>query len=212
MNPDWMKNVFDYIYVNNKWHNEESISGPGSSLHNTAAIRRCLPDLLKELDIRVLLDIPCGDFYWMKEMDLNLDRYIGADIVADMTRSNTERYADPETGRWQFLTLDITKDPLPDADLVFCRDCLVHFSIEDIHRALNNIRRSGARYLLTTTFTNRTSNPDITTGQWRPLNLLADPFRLPAPMRLLSEEYTGSRGQYPDKQLGLWEIASLRSQ
>ena len=204
-----MKQVFDHIHRNNEWKDEESISGPGSSLANTEAIRRWFPRLIRELDIRVLLDIPCGDFHWMKTMDLELDAYIGADIVEELTRANIEKYCTPDYTNRQFLTLDITCDPLPDADLIFCRDCMVHFSDKDVGRAIENIRRSGARYLLTTTFCNRPSNPEITTGQWRPLNLQAAPFRLPAPERLISEEYAGSNGNYTDKQLALWKTRDL---
>jgi len=204
-----MKEVFGHIYKNNEWKNEESISGPGSSLANTEAIRRWFPDLIRELDVRVLLDIPCGDFHWMREMELELEAYIGADIIEDLTRTNIEKYCSPEHNNRQFLTLDITSDPLPDADLIFCRDCLVHFSNADVVRAIENIRLSGARYLLTTTFSARTSNPEIITGQWRPLNLQAAPFRLAGPERLISEEYTGSNGNYPDKHLGLWKVSEL---
>ena len=204
-----MQQVFEHIYRNKVWKNKESISGPGSNLANTEVVLRWLPRLIRDLEVRVLLDIPCGDFHWMKEMDLELDVYIGADIIEELMRTNLEKYCTPEHTNRQFMTLDITSHSLPDADLIFCRDCLVHFSDVDVGRAINNIRRSGARYLLTTTFTNRLSNTDIITGQWRPLNLQAAPFRLPLPERLISEEYTGSNGNYSDKQLALWKIGDL---
>lgn len=209
MNPGWMKQVFNYIYSNNKWNNRESISGNGSNLANTIALRSWLPGLLQELEVRVLLDIPCGDFYWMKEVLLNIDTYIGADIVEELVRLNQEKYGSSTPVERRFEIMDITGSRLPRADLIFCRDCLVHFSNTDVFRALENLRKSEAIYLLATTFTERQTNAEITTGQWRPLNLQADPFSLPEPLRLISEEYTGSRGHYPDKQMGLWEISSL---
>jgi hypothetical protein len=44
--------------------------------------------------------------------------------------------------------LDLVRDPLPRADAVLCRDCLIHLSLEEGRRAPENIRRSGAAYLL----------------------------------------------------------------
>jgi hypothetical protein len=44
-------------------------------------------------------------------------------------------------------------------------------SVNDIFLALNNICESNSKYLLTTTFTERSCNADIATGQWRTLNL-----------------------------------------
>ena len=69
--------------------------------------------------------------------------------------------------------------PLPAADAVLCRDCLVHFSLADVWAALGNIRDSGARYLIATTFSDRTYNDDAHTGCWRTLNMEAPPFAFP---------------------------------
>ncbi len=103
------------------------------------------------------------------------------------------------------------KDELPEVDLIFCRDCLVHFSHSDIFKALTNIRRSGAIYLLTTTFSGRKENHDINTGEWRVLNFEAAPFHFPPPLRLLVENCTqqNSKGAYKDKSLGLWKISDF---
>jgi SAM-dependent methyltransferase len=204
-----MRQVFSHIHRHNAWKNAESVSGPGSTLTNTAAIRRQLPALFEAFSVRSLLDIPCGDFVWMKEIAGCVEHYIGADIVEALIRANTARYGEPEYAHARFVTLNLADDALPAVDVIFCRDCLVHFSFHDIDRALANIKRSGSRYLLTTTFPARQTNADITTGQWRPINLQAAPFNLPEPLRLISEEYTGSRGHYPDKSLGLWEIAAI---
>ena len=49
-----------------------------------------------------------------------------------------------------------------------------HFS------AVGNFRRSGAEYLIPTTFVDDRPNPDIATGEWRPLNMQRPPFFVPA--------------------------------
>ena len=70
--------------------------------------------------------------------------YIGADIVEALPRENEKRFGGPQSNR-RFVHLDLTRDPLPRADAVLCRDCLVHLSFEHIFRAIDNIRGSGAQ-------------------------------------------------------------------
>ena len=77
--------------------------------------------------------------------------------------------------------LDCTRDPLPAADLLFCRDCLVHLSFADIRRTLANLQASDISCLLTTTFPGAEANEDIVTGDWRVLDLERAPFHLPPP-------------------------------
>ena len=48
-------------------------------------------------------------------------------------------------------------------------------------QAFANLRRSGATWLLTTTFLEHHENADIEYGDWRMLNLTCAPFNLPAP-------------------------------
>ena len=81
-----------------------------------------------------------------------------------------------------FEVIDLTKDHLPSTDLLFVRDCLVHLSFENIHNAIKNIKESGSKYLLTTTFPDCKSNYDIKTGSWRKINLLKAPFHFPKPI------------------------------
>ncbi|GAB6041081.1 class I SAM-dependent methyltransferase [Endothiovibrio diazotrophicus] len=198
---------FRLIYDENLWGDGESRSGTGSNLANTAAIRAALPPLLERLAVRSVLDVPCGDFHWFKEMDLTLEHYYGADVVAPLIDSNRRHYGGP---RHHFAVLDLTRDPLPSVDLILCRDLLVHLAEGQVWDALANIKRSGARYLLTTTFTDEgRDNGDIPTGIWRPLNLTRPPYRFPPPLEVIDEGYLGEGGIYADKSLGLWEVASL---
>ena len=147
----------------------------------------------------------------MKETALPVDRYIGADIVPEIIAQNIERYAAADR---EFIVCDVVNEVPPRADLVLCRDCLVHLSHDEIHAVLENFRRSGATWLLTTTFTNRDENWEIETGDWRPINLELAPYNLPAPVELLNEqsnEIDPNLGAFPDKSLGLWHLGDLAS-
>jgi SAM-dependent methyltransferase len=195
--------TFTKKFYRHQARNMDSLSGPGSDLAQTAAVRRRLPELLREFNCSSLLDLPCGDFYWMNTLALDID-YVGGDIVAELIERNQRQF---QGARRRFLQLDLQRDELPASDLVLCRDCLVHFSNRDIVLALENIKRSGCRYLLTTTFVDRDRNSDIVTGKWRPLNLQRPPFALPAPIELIDEAHPVQR--FRDKHLGLWRIDDI---
>ena len=198
--------VFDKIYRTNAWGDPDTYSGAGSNTTNTAVIRERLPLLLKELGVRTILEIPCGDFFWMKDLPLDVDRYIGADIVRDIIAANKKKFECP--GKI-FIVLDILSDSLPTVDLILCRDCLAHFSHNNIKRALTNMKKSNSRYVLTSTTISRNENPDITTGSFRPLNLQIAPFSFPDPITIFNEQCLYGNGIYFDKSLGVWEIKNL---
>jgi hypothetical protein len=198
--------TFRDIYRRHHWSGSGSPSGAGAADAQTARLQTGLPALLAELAVATLLDLPCGDFSWMRTVELPAVRYIGADLLPELIAPLEERYGD---SRRRFLVLDITVDDLPVADLLLCRDCLVHLSLADIRRALRNVVRSDIPYILTTTFPAGASNEEIVTGDWRPLDLERAPFSFPPPLRLLEEGCTEGGGRFGDKSLGLWRVTEL---
>ena len=171
---------FTKIYNSNHWNSLESRSGEGSTFENTQNIREQLPDLLKKYQINTLLDVPCGDFNWMRFVVESLSvKYIGGDIVKDLINKNNQFYSDTNI---KFIHLDLTKGPLPTADLVLCRDCLFHLSYEDIKNTLEVFLSSSIDYLLTTSNAAldgpRLTNYNIDTGDMRNLDFFAPPFDL----------------------------------
>lgn len=201
-----LKDKFREIYLNNTFGGDKSRSGAGSDLVQTAAIRIELPKLIKELEIKSFIDAPCGDWFWMQETPLEVESYLGIDIVEKLIESN-QQFA---TEFRKFLCLNIVEDELPNADLIFCRDCLVHLNYDDIYKVIANFKRSQARYLLTTTFTDRSKNVDLVGKDiWRTLNLQQAPFNFPPPLLLINENCTEVNGQFADKCLGLWRLDEL---
>lgn len=201
-----MKDVFQNIFDKRAWGVGESVSGPGSSVEATKQIIQVLPDILNQFQIKSVLDAPCGDFNWMRHISGYIKQYIGVDIVPSIIGRNNIIY---QAGHIKFLNLDLTVDPLPKTDLIFCRDCLVHFSYQDIRKAITNFKRSGSTYLLTTTFCRRTVNCDIATGGWRPLNLQIEPFIFPVPKLTILENCMEGNGQFADKSLSLWLLDDI---
>jgi hypothetical protein len=193
---------FTAIYENQFWVDDQSRSGGGSNLYATEKIRKAIPGLFLKYGVRSVLDIPCGDFFWFKEMNLDLERYVGGDIVVPLITLVAEKYTSPTRS---FGVMDLTKDVLPDCDLILVRDCFIHLSFESIFAALRNITQSKIRYLLTTHFADVVANVDIETGSYHALNLCEPPFNFPPALELI-DDY--AKGLTPH-QLGLWRVDDL---
>jgi 2-polyprenyl-3-methyl-5-hydroxy-6-metoxy-1,4-benzoquinol methylase len=201
-----MRRVFGAIHETRAWGECESASGPGSTRERTAAFLPDLIALVESLGVSTLLDAPCGDFNWAGPLADAVEHYIGVDVVPELVEQNRRRWSSP---RRQFLCRDIVSERLPAADLVLCRDALVHLANADVAATLANLRRTGARHLLATTFVGDRENVDIVTGDWRPLNLERPPFSLPRPLALVDERCHHSGGGYSDKMLALWRFSDL---
>ena len=80
--------IFTKIYNTNTWNSKESKSGSGSTLHMTQSIQKYIPLIVKEYNIKHFMDVPCGDFNWMKEIIHTIPNYVGCDIVSDLIESN----------------------------------------------------------------------------------------------------------------------------
>ena len=206
------KKKFNFIYNTNYWSSKESRSGTGSTLDNTQIVRKGLNLVIKSYNIKNILDIPCGDFSWMMhflEQQKNLN-YVGGDIVSNLIRDLSEKYT---TKNISFRQIDLIKDDLPKADLLFCRDCFMHLSNEDIKMSLKNFLRSDIKYLMASNNINESlkSNINIQTGEYRKVNLFLPPFNLPKKNLLNIDDIMVSKSNiYQDERvMSLWSKDQL---
>jgi len=197
---------FELIYNENFWESDESRSGIGSEIENTKEALKALEYIIKEYRIKSIIDVPCGDFNWMSKMDLKNINYRGYDIVRSVIKDNNKKF---KKSNISFFHSDITDSKLDKADLMIVRDCLVHFSIEDIKKSIFRIKQSRSKYLVSTSFVNVEKNIDIYTADWRPINLEKEPFNFPKPLVTINEKCQEMDGIYVDKSLCLWEINKL---
>jgi hypothetical protein len=203
-----MQQKFTSIEEQDVWKYDQA-----ARVASTAKLRAQLLTFIDEADIESMVDFPSGRFSWQRELLREADirrgidiKYIGADIVSSITKENQLRH-----GMHAFHTLDLTSDPIPAADLLLVRDCLVHFTDDQIWSALRNIAGAPVRYVALTTFPTRENiarSDWSALNFWRALNLLAEPFSLPFPLWILVEHGVGN--PYADKALCIWEIESLR--
>ena len=196
---------FDLLHRLGIYHSPESVSGYAATMQETAVMRAALPRIIQERGITSMLDIPCGDFYWMQRVPLNID-YTGADVVPELVSENQKRYGGAKR---RFVLLDATHDTLPTVDLIHCRDLLIHLSNSDCRAALTNFAASGSRFLLTSHFAARTENPDIVSGDFRPINLTCPPFNFPPPLEVINEASALGEGAFTDRSMALWRLADI---
>jgi SAM-dependent methyltransferase len=176
---------FQRIHDTNLWGAAASPSGLGSEIDATAVLRDELPRLFEKLGVTSLLDAPCGDAGWINIASLRV-RTIGVDIVPSLIESLQARVAAGEI-KGEYHLADITRDSLARCDAILCRDCLVHLSFANIERAVANFRRSGAKWLIATTFPDWQVNRDCEDGDWRALNFERAPFGWGPPVELVTE-------------------------
>ena len=138
----------------------------------------------------------------MQHIDLPIKDYYGVDIVPRVIEGNELRFGGEHR---QFAVADLTRDTLPRADLILCRDCLVHISFQECAMILENFRSTGATWLLLNTYPEVRRNLNQFTGkQWRRLNVRLPPFEFPEPMEMLPDG-----GEVDPSQLALWRLQEL---
>jgi hypothetical protein len=193
---------FSEIADKQQWGGGETISGPGSSKAATVKISEAIPNLMREIGATSLLDVPCGDGNWMGQILKGNDwiQYHGGDVAQTALEAYRKR-----APALKLDCINLMDAKLPKADVVLCRDGLVHMPHADVRTALANIKASGSTWLLATTFPGR-KNKDIPLGHWHPMDL-ADPiFGLGKPEQIINEGCTEGGGQFADKSLGLWRL------
>jgi len=206
------KAYFETIFLEKKF-NSKNYSGDGSLPEQTKELIKNIPEIIKQYNINTLLDIPCGDFEYMKYIYSTIPNYIGGDISENVIKRNRELYPGVN-----LQVINLQTDPLPNCDCILVRDLFVHLTYDEIKNCLRNIKKHNIKYILTTTFTktgvirsvnwtNVIISPEYVF--WQPINLEIEPLKFPKPLYLLNENCTEANNKFNDKSLGLWLVDSI---
>lgn len=187
--------IFDRIYRGNLWRGTESRSGPGSGSAATANVADAILRLVDEMGVTSVLDVACGDGWWMPD----LPGYLGIDV--SRVAIARARAAHPDR-RYQVGDLSGIRDTF---DLVIVRDAIQHLPLADGQWMLAGARARG-RWVLASTFVGG-ENVDIEAGGAYSPDLTASPFWMPEPERMVFDGWgyaDGSAVRDPRKHLALW--------
>jgi len=101
-----------------------------------------------------------------------------------------------------FIHIDLIKANFPQADLMICRDLLIHLSYSDVKSFLKNFVDSGIPYILTTTHKNSGfANKDIATGDFKLMDLFSHPYNFPTNPLVAFDDWVAPN---PEGQMCLW--------
>jgi 2-polyprenyl-3-methyl-5-hydroxy-6-metoxy-1,4-benzoquinol methylase len=184
------KKIFTTIYKSKHWVQNSSLlpkefisaSGHGSNIntkqHNELTFN--FLELIKNYKINSILDMPCGDFLWIKNIIQNskID-YLGVDIVDELIANNKKLYQNENIN---FEISDIVDFKTSKKfDLVLIRDLFIHIKNIDITKILHNLKLMNIKYVALNSYMNE-KNIDVIIGQHRKINLLIEPFNLKEPI------------------------------
>ena len=202
---------FKFIYKSKYWKNESdgSLSGAGSNISSTKQIISSLQEFLVKNEIKSLLDVPCGDWMWMKKINLGTTSYIGGDIVTDIIETNNLKHGNEYV---KFQVIDIRTDKLGEHDLLVVRDLLIHFHDAQIKETIINIKKNNFKYIAITNHPDTQKNIENNLGDnWRPVNLLISPFNLPKPDIILPDVNTADPNpNAKHKNLSIWRNENFK--
>jgi len=149
-----LKELFSSVYLNNIWNtdnqaNDSFYSGIGSrDKYIISQYQNKIKDFFKSLKYELkVLDLGCGDFYIHSNLVGLTNDYIAIDIVPELIEYNKKKYSNLKVS---FLNLDITKNNLPDANIVLIREVLQHLSNKNIINVLENIKKNNYRHIILT--------------------------------------------------------------
>lgn len=210
---DDLEKIFSEIAEKNLRGSAESVSGTGSTLEATEKIRRYIRWICLEYNIKSVVDSPCGDINWMKELfpffaENGID-YLGMDIVESIITKNKSSIENHSAKDYiSFSVGDITQQIPANYDLVIMRDVIGHLSTINGVVALENVKRSGAEWLLTTTFPNVCNIETNENGGCRKINLLTFPYEF-NPELIINEHCKEGDGTYDNKCMALFDVSKL---
>jgi hypothetical protein len=181
-----LQETFSDIYSEEIWTDKlpgMPRSGRGALAARSTSVVDFIRTTIETEQLDRIVDVGCGDLTYIKtvpEIVSGQVSYIGYDIVPALIA---------EHRRLPWGRFDVADVSAPgfrvDGDLVILKDVLFHLPDDVVARALDNVRASRWRLLLTTSSPNESNRGrDLDRWHFAPLNLLAPPYSL-RPVRRL---------------------------
>ncbi len=134
-----VRESFRKIYSTKVWgdNGQPFYSGPGSHGPIAEQYSAAVVAFIKDHGVRSVVDCGCGDFSVGRRIVEATDvQYTGVDVVDDLIEHHKKTVQNP---RVSFLCADLTRDPLPSADLYLIRQVLQHLGNREITKVLERV-------------------------------------------------------------------------
>ena len=198
------KIIFNLIFKSYHWRDYHktnkrvSDSGLGSDLNVTKQLIKDLDIFLKSDQIKSILDIACGDFFWMNKLINNNKHlnYLGLEIVESIVENNNKIFSNQ---RVKFICSDVINEELPqNHDFILVRDFLIHIKNIDIINLIQKIKNSNCKYFAINNFPDIKKNDEIKGyGHHRHVNIEIPPFNLTNVYKVIDDH---------DRKLNIYKI------
>ena len=166
-----IKETFTSYYDKNYWGYG---SGHGSLADNTLSYRNILVSVIKDNNIKTVLDYGCGDWQFSKLIDWDnlVDSYLGVDVASNVINQNQIYVTDKikfesVTHEWLF----------PKVDLIICKDVLQHLPDSVVGELLTKMKES-SKFMLITNDIPLNENVECDIGGYKEINILQDPWNI----------------------------------
>ena len=189
-----MPAIFTNIYNNLGWGDKHCAkysgsSGPGSLVDQNSQYILFLQQLIKDNNLKIIVDVGCGDFEIGNNIYTNLDvYYFGYDVYNTVIDYNIQ--ANLPAHKYHFNVLDCYNNinKLPLGDLCIIKDVLQYWSNNCINVFLNYlIKNKRFKYILIVNSCKQIMNDcDTVTGQYRELCSDFNPLKKFNPIKMFN--------------------------
>ena len=173
-----------------------------SSIKGTEILRSQLEGLFVKYNINTMFDAGATDASWQWLTLTKLVNYSAGEL-----RPEVVDYAKIAYPGLNIVQFDITKDSLPDVDLLFVRDVTIHLDNEQKEKFVSIWLSSNVPYLLISHHADLTENKNVDLNlpsQFAEVNWCIDPWNWPTPLENLWEMNPGGRS------MSLWSQSQIK--
>lgn len=177
-----MEKAFQTIFNDKSWGtnlDNRPSSGPASWIRMAQPFSDWLfGEFLVQNNIQRIVDIGCGDWQYMREMDLSEYSYIGVDCVKDIVTYNNRKFGKQNV---EFIHNDGSNaDNLPTGDVYVVKDVMQHWTnIYVVNFLKKVIAQKKCRFIVVVNdYQQETETQDVKhLGDTRPLNSQLNPLK-----------------------------------
>lgn len=136
-----------------------------------------LQKFLQDNQIQTVVELGCGDWKILSQIDWRNIRYTGFDLVPQIIKKNQEQYGNKEI---TFIKADFNRIDLPSADLLLCKDVFQYMSNKEILKTVKSFKKYKYCLILNEvdSISLTSDNLDVKNGSFHTVDLSKPPFNL----------------------------------